>query len=49
EQLQNEESMERYLVSSLETNNQKILGRIHKGFQQSQRDLEQMLSQLIEN
>ena len=33
EQFQNEESMERFLVSSFDTYNQKFLGRSHKGFQ----------------
>ena len=49
EQFQNEESMERFLVSSFDTYNQKFLGRSHKGFQQVEGELEQMLSQLIEN
>lgn len=49
EQFQNEESMERFLVSSFDTYNQKFLGRSHKGFQQAEGELEQMLSQLIEN
>ena len=44
-----EESMERFLVSSFDTYNQKFLGRSHKGFQQAEGELEQMLSQLIEN
>ncbi|WP_431606168.1 transposase, partial [Enterococcus faecium] len=35
EQFQNEESMERFLVSSFDTYNQKFLGRSHKGFQQA--------------
>ena len=47
EQFQNEESMERFLVSSFDTYNQKFLGRSHKGFQQAEGELEQMLSQLI--
>ncbi|MDU7096529.1 MAG: IS256 family transposase [Enterococcus faecalis] len=49
EQFQNEESLERFLVSSFDTYNQKFLGRSHKGFQQAEGELEQMLSQLIEN
>ncbi|MCO5430536.1 transposase, partial [Enterococcus faecium] len=49
EQFQNEESMERFLVSSFDTYNQKFLGRSHKGFQQAEGELEQMLSQLREN
>ncbi|EME8079830.1 IS256 family transposase, partial [Enterococcus faecium] len=49
EQFQNEESMERFLVSSFDTYNQKFLGRSHKGFHQAEGELEQMLSQLIEN
>ncbi|MBS5237490.1 MAG: hypothetical protein KHY75_12565, partial [Enterococcus faecium] len=32
-----------------DTYNQKFLGRSHKGFQQAEGELEQMLSQLIEN
>uniref|UniRef100_UPI0022E2F4AD transposase n=1 Tax=Enterococcus lactis TaxID=357441 RepID=UPI0022E2F4AD len=38
-----------FLVSSFDTYNQKFLGRSHKGFQQAEGELEQMLSQLIEN
>ncbi|HFU5889446.1 IS256 family transposase [Enterococcus faecium] len=49
EQFQNEESMERFLVSSFDTYNQKFLGRSHKGFQQAEGELEQMLSQPMEN
>jgi putative transposase len=49
EQFQNEESMERFLVSSFDTHNQKFLGRSHKGFQQAEGELEQMLSQPMEN
>ncbi|HGF8426010.1 TPA: transposase, partial [Enterococcus faecium] len=49
EQFQNEESMERFLVSSFDTYNQKFLGRSHKGFQQAEGELEQMLSQPREN
>ena len=49
ERFQNEESMERFLVSSFDRDNQKFLGRSHKGFQQAEGELEQMLSQLIEN
>jgi transposase-like protein len=45
----NEESMERFLVSSFDTYNQKFLGRSHKGFQQAEGELEQMLSQPMEN
>ncbi|EGP4854333.1 IS256 family transposase [Enterococcus faecium] len=49
EQFQNEESMDRFLVSSFDTYNQKFLGRSHKGFQQAEGELEQMLSQPMEN
>ncbi|EMF0169967.1 IS256 family transposase, partial [Enterococcus faecium] len=49
EQFQNEESMERFLVSSFDTYNQKFLGCSHKGFQQAEGELEQMLSQPMEN
>ncbi|HAQ3910844.1 TPA: IS256 family transposase, partial [Enterococcus faecium] len=49
EQFQNEESMERFLVSSFDTYNQKFLGSSHKGFQQAEGELEQMLSQPMEN
>ena len=49
EQFQNEESMERFLFSSFDTYNQKFLGRSHKGFQQAEGELEQMLSQPMEN
>ena len=49
EQFQNEESLERFLVSSFDTYNQKFLGRSHKGFQQAEGELEQMLSQPMEN
>ena len=41
--------MERFLVSSFDTYNQKFLGRSHKGFQQAEGELEQMLSQPMEN
>ena len=41
--------MERFLVSSFDTYNQKFLGRSHKGFQQAEGELEQMLSQSMEN
>ncbi|KKJ68067.1 transposase [Enterococcus faecium MRSN 11639] len=34
EQFQNEESLERFLVSIFDTYNQKFLNRSHKGFQQ---------------
>ena len=36
-------------VSSFDTYNQKFLGRSHKGFQQAEGELEQMLSQPMEN
>ncbi|MDU1100532.1 MAG: IS256 family transposase, partial [Enterococcus faecalis] len=39
----------RFLVSSFDTYNQKFLGRSHKGFQQAEGELEQMLSQPMEN
>ncbi|MDV4508532.1 IS256 family transposase, partial [Enterococcus faecium] len=49
EQFQNEESLERFLVSIFDTYNQKFLNRSHKGFQQAEGELEQMLSQPMEN
>lgn len=48
EQFQNEDSMERFLVSSFDTYNQKFLGRSHKGFQRTEGELGKMLSQLLE-
>lgn len=39
EQFQNEESMDRFLVSSFDMYNQKFLTRIHRGFQQAESEL----------
>ncbi|WP_368645672.1 IS256 family transposase [Alkalibacterium putridalgicola] len=46
EQFQNEESMDRYLVSRFDTYNQKFLTRIHRGFQQAEAELEKMFERL---
>lgn len=46
EQFQNEESMDRFLVSRFDTYNQKFLTRIHRGFQQAEAELEKMLERL---
>lgn len=43
EQFQNEESMDRFLVSRFDTYNQKFLTRIHRGFQQAEAELEKCL------
>jgi transposase-like protein len=46
EQFQNEESMDRFLVSRFDTYNQKFLTRIHRGFQQAEAELEKMFERL---
>ncbi|GAB2499975.1 IS256-like element ISLgar5 family transposase [Alkalibacterium psychrotolerans] len=46
EQFQNEESMDRFLVSHFDTYNQKFLTRIHRGFQQAEAELEKMFERL---
>ena len=46
EQFQNEESMDRFLVSRFDTYNQKFLTRIHRGFQQGEAELEKMFERL---
>lgn len=46
EQFQNEESMDRFLVSRFDTYNQKFLTRIHRGFQQAEAELEKIFERL---
>lgn len=46
EQFQNEESMDRFLVSRFDTYNQNFLTRIHRGFQQAEAELEKMFERL---
>lgn len=46
EQFQNEESMDRFLVSRFDTYNHKFLTRIHRGFQQAEAELEKMFERL---
>ncbi|MGC3657849.1 transposase, partial [Enterococcus faecalis] len=45
EQFQNEESLERFLVSIFDTYNQKFLTRSHKGFQQLTETLDSMFNE----
>ncbi|WP_208559633.1 IS256 family transposase [Marinilactibacillus kalidii] len=47
EQFQNEESMDRFLVSNFDMYNQKFLTRSHRGFQQAEAELEMMFEASI--
>lgn len=49
EQFQNEESMDRFLVSNLDLYNQKFLTRSHRGFQQAEAELWEMFGTLAES
>ncbi|SFK16003.1 Transposase, Mutator family, partial [Marinilactibacillus piezotolerans] len=48
EQFQNEESMDRFLVSNFDLYNQKFLTRSHRGFQQAEAELWEMFGELEE-
>lgn len=48
EQFQNEDSLDRFLVSLFENYNQKFLTRSHRGFQQTEGELIQMFEKLAE-
>ncbi|MCD5090868.1 transposase [Enterococcus hirae] len=49
EQFQNEESMDRFLVSLFENYNQKFLDRSHRGFQQAEGELLGLFEKLANN